>query len=39
VESVDLRYAFGVTRTRLTILDVEQIVADDRLIIGGRNHE
>lgn len=38
VEPVDLRYAFGVRRTadHITILDIEQITADERLIVGGK---
>lgn len=31
----DTRYALGVTRERLVVLDIEQIFADERLIIGG----
>lgn len=37
IEPVDLRYAYGVTRNRITVLDIEQIVADERLIVGGKN--
>lgn len=37
IEAVEMRYALGVTRTRTTILDMEQIAADERLIIGGKS--
>ena len=39
VESVDMRYARGVTAERLVILDIDYLLADDRLIIGGREIE
>lgn len=31
----DMRYAFGVTKERLIVLDIEQLFHDERLIIGG----
>jgi len=36
VESVEMRYALGVTRSRITLLDMDQIAADERLIVGGK---
>jgi hypothetical protein len=35
VETVDMRYARGVTSNRLVILDTDYLLSDDRLIIGG----
>jgi purine-binding chemotaxis protein CheW len=35
VETVDMRYARGVTANRLVILDTDYLLSDDRLIIGG----
>lgn len=37
VEPIEMRYALGVTRSRTTILDMEQIAADSRLIVGGKS--
>lgn len=37
VEAMDMRYALGVTRDRITVLDIDQITADDRLIVGGKH--
>ncbi len=37
IEAMDMRYALGVTRDRITILDIDQITADDRLIVGGKH--
>ena len=31
----DMRYALGVTKERLVVLDIEQLFTHDRLIIGG----
>lgn len=36
IEGVELRYAYGVTAARITVLDIEQILADERLIVGGK---
>lgn len=35
VESVETRYARGVTMGRLVVLDIETLFSDDRLIISG----
>lgn len=35
VEPNDLRYAHGVTRDRILVLDMQQLFADERLIVGG----
>ena len=36
IEPVDnMRYAWGVTRDQLVLLDVERLLADDQLIVGG----
>lgn len=37
VESIEMRYALGVTRNRITLLDIDQITADERLIVGGEH--
>ncbi len=37
IEPMDMRYALGVTRDRITVLDIDQITADDRLIVGGKH--
>lgn len=37
IEVMDMRYALGVTRDRITVLDIDQITADDRLIVGGKH--
>jgi purine-binding chemotaxis protein CheW len=37
IEPVDMRYALGVTRDRITVLDIDQITADERLIVGGKH--
>lgn len=31
----EMRYALGVTKERLVVLDIEQLLTDERLIIGG----
>jgi purine-binding chemotaxis protein CheW len=36
VESVDIKYARGVTADRLVILDIQTLFSDDRLSIGGK---
>lgn len=35
VETVDMRYAVGVTSNRIVIIDPEYLLSDERLIIGG----
>lgn len=37
IEPIELRYALGVTRNRITLLDIDQIAADERLIVGGKH--
>jgi purine-binding chemotaxis protein CheW len=36
VDAIDLRYAYGITQTRLIVLDVEQILTDGKMIVGGK---
>jgi purine-binding chemotaxis protein CheW len=36
-EPVDnMRYAFGVTKNQLTLLDIQRLLEDDQLIVGGK---
>ena len=35
IEPVEMQYARGVTLGRLVVLDIEQLLSDDRLLIGG----
>jgi purine-binding chemotaxis protein CheW len=36
IEPVDnMRYALGVTRTRLVLLDIQRLLQDDQLVVGG----
>jgi chemotaxis signal transduction protein len=36
VESVDIKYARGVTEDHLVLLDIHALFADERLMIGGK---
>lgn len=38
VEPIEMTYARGVTLGRLVVLDTEQLLTDERLIIGGVDH-
>lgn len=35
IEPVEMKYARGVTLGRLVVLDIEQLLSDERLLIGG----
>jgi purine-binding chemotaxis protein CheW len=38
VEPVEMQYARGVTLGRLVVLDIEQLLSDERLFVGGVQH-
>jgi len=35
IEPVEMKYARGVTTGRLVVLDIEQLLTDERLFVGG----
>ena len=35
IEAVEMKYARGVTLDRLVVLDIEQLLSDERLFVGG----
>ncbi len=38
IEPVEMQYARGVTLGRLVVLDIEQLLSDERLFVGGVNN-
>lgn len=38
IEPVEMKYARGVTLGRLVVLDIEQLLSDERLFVGGVNN-